>query len=134
MSLTAAQLESLDTNGFLSFDSLISARSVIELRSVYDRILAHDIAAEGDRWLGGVTRQVMFPSKAHALFDDNEAREVTRAVARVARTGFRVRSAVVQAAGPSRVDAIAPGHGVFTHAIQPEGLSVPRSMRNARSI
>jgi hypothetical protein len=87
MSLTAAQLESLDSNGFLSFESLVSARSVAELRSVYDRILAHDIAAEGDRWLGGVTRQVMFPSKAHPLFDDNEARDMSRGIARAAFDG-----------------------------------------------
>jgi len=35
MSLTAAQLESLDTNGFLSFESPVSTRSIVELRSVY---------------------------------------------------------------------------------------------------
>lgn len=87
MSLTPAQLESLDADGFLSFEALVSQRSVTELRGVYDRILSRDIAAEGDRWLGGVTRQVMFPSKAHPLFHDNEAREATRAIARAAFDG-----------------------------------------------
>ncbi len=87
MNLTAAQLEALDAKGYLSFDSLLSAESVAELRDVYDRILAREIAAEGDRWLGGVTRQVMLPSKAHPLFADNEARTAARDIARVAFDG-----------------------------------------------
>jgi len=87
MTLTAAQLEALDANGYLSFDSLVSAEGVAELREVYDRILAREVAAEGDRWLGGVTRQVISPSKSHPLFVDNEARTATRGIARVAFDG-----------------------------------------------
>jgi hypothetical protein len=59
--------------------------------------------------------------QAHALFDDNEAREVTRAVARVARTGVRVRSAVVQAAGPSRGDAMAQDMAYSRMPFSPKG-------------
>ena len=85
--LTAAQLQTLDANGYLAFDSLISAQTVARLREVYDRILSRDVAAEGDRWLGGVTRQVMLPSKAHPLFDSNAGRDATRDIARAAFDG-----------------------------------------------
>ena len=85
--LTANQLRSLDTNGFLAFDALISERAVSQLREVYDQILARDVFAEGDRWLGGVTRQVILPSKAHPLFETNAARDATREIARAAFDG-----------------------------------------------
>ena len=87
MSLTATQMLALDTNGFLAFEPLIDPPSVAKLREVYDRILSREVAVEGDRLLGGVTRQVIRPSTAHPLFEDNAALHTTRAIARAAFDG-----------------------------------------------
>ena len=87
MSLTATHLLALDTNGFLAFESLLDPGSVATLREVYDQILSRQVAAEGDRWLGGVTRQVIRPSKTHPLFEDNPALDTTRSIARAAFDG-----------------------------------------------
>ena len=79
---SSQRLESLQADGFTTFDALICADAVTALRAIYDRILSRELAAEGDRWLGEVTRQVMFPSRAHELFRCNEALDATRAIAR----------------------------------------------------
>lgn len=87
VSVTAAQLQALEHNGFFALDALISPQTVAELRDAYDRILAREVAAEGDRFLGGVTRQVILPSKAHPTFAANAARDATRDIAQVVFDG-----------------------------------------------
>ena len=82
-----SQLRSLEQNGFAAFDALIPVTAVGELRAAYDQILSRQVAAEGDRWLGDVTRQVILPSKAHPMFASNAARDATREIARVVFDG-----------------------------------------------
>ncbi len=45
-----------------------------ELRAAYDELLRGDIRAEGDRQLGGVTRQIMRPHNAHPVVRDTRRR------------------------------------------------------------
>ena len=85
--LNATQLQTLDTDGFLALHNVVAAADLALLRDVYDKLLAREVAAEGDRWLGGVTRQIILPSRAHPLFAANAARETTRAIARAAFDG-----------------------------------------------
>lgn len=61
------------SEGFLVIPEFIDASTVAELRHAYDEILSGAVRAEGDRMLGGRTRQVMLPSQAHPVFDDNAA-------------------------------------------------------------
>ena len=84
---SAVQLQLLERDGFVAFDALVSAAVVGELRDAYDQILSRQIAAEGDRWLGDVTRQIILPSKAHPTFASNAARDATRDIARVVFDG-----------------------------------------------
>jgi ectoine hydroxylase-related dioxygenase (phytanoyl-CoA dioxygenase family) len=68
-------------DGFLSLAKLIDADTVAELRRLYDACVDGTLVPDGDRrMLGGVTRQVMFPSKYHAYFRDNPAIRVARAI------------------------------------------------------
>src|SRR4051812_48415255 len=71
--LTPAQLHDYQRDGFLVLPQFTDAACLEELRSAYDEILDHAVPAAGDRMLGGVTRQVMFPSAAHRVFDRNPA-------------------------------------------------------------
>jgi ectoine hydroxylase-related dioxygenase (phytanoyl-CoA dioxygenase family) len=62
-----------DEDGFLVIERFVDDELLAELRAAYDEVLAGDVEAHGDRMLGGITRQVMFPSIAHPLFNRNEA-------------------------------------------------------------
>lgn len=60
------QAEELRVRGFTSVDDLIPASAVAELAEIYDEILAGDVdCGEDDRWLGGITRQVISPRRYH---------------------------------------------------------------------
>lgn len=72
--MTAQSLAgALRGDGFAVVDCLIASGEVDALASAYDEIVDGRKRAAGDRMLGGITRQVMNPSAAHALFEDNMA-------------------------------------------------------------
>src|SRR5438309_9360535 len=69
--LSDSQVEAWQRDGFLVLDDCVAAGSLDALRAAYDEILSKHVEASGDRMLGGITRQVMLPSAAHATFDRN---------------------------------------------------------------
>jgi hypothetical protein len=71
VAVTAEQVDSYRRDGFGSLEALADADTIAELARAYDRVLAGDWL--GDRQLGGITRQVMMPSAADPVFDDNAA-------------------------------------------------------------
>lgn len=80
--LTDEQADRFHRDGFLAVDRLIDDGAVEELRDAYDRIIAREIEAAGDRMLGGVTRQVMIPAAASETFNRNAAIGEAKAVVR----------------------------------------------------
>lgn len=66
-------------DGFVVLRELADATTVDVLRAAYDEVLA-DGRHEGDRLLGGVTRQVMYPHLAHDTFRANAALERARSI------------------------------------------------------
>jgi hypothetical protein len=75
------------SQGFVRVPRLIGEADLEALRTAYDDLLAADGAQPGisDRWLGGLTRQIVHPDQAHPLFRDNAALRAGRAVARALR-------------------------------------------------
>src|SRR5579884_2539570 len=71
--LSPAQAEAWNRDGFLVLDRFIDSDVLAALRGAYDEVLSGAVEAAGDRMLGEITRQVMNPSEAHPLFDDNPA-------------------------------------------------------------
>jgi len=69
--LSAEHAEAWERDGFLVWDSFVDVEVLAELRRAYDEVIERQVAAAGDRMLGGVTRQVMIPSSAHPTFDRN---------------------------------------------------------------
>lgn len=60
--------------GFAVIEDLIAPEALEALRAGYDALLAADAGAEaGDRYLGGLTRQIMSPERLHPVFADNPA-------------------------------------------------------------
>jgi len=76
-----AERRRFDEDGFLVFERLIGEDAVRELRGAYDRILEREVAALGDRLLGGITRQVMMPCLTHPAFDRNPALDAAAEIA-----------------------------------------------------
>jgi ectoine hydroxylase-related dioxygenase (phytanoyl-CoA dioxygenase family) len=74
--------EQFERDGFAVIPALVEAADLAELRHHYDAVIAGDIACEGDRYLGGLTRQVMTPERHHRYFSDNPAVSAARAMAR----------------------------------------------------
>lgn len=73
LAVTQQQRDEWSRNGFLVLPDLVPVAELRRLRSAYDEILDAQVPAEGDRMLGGVTRQVMHPSQSHPTFDRNPA-------------------------------------------------------------
>ena len=80
--LTPDDVATFHEQGFLAIDSLIDAAEVERLRDAYDAILERSVVADGDRMLGGITRQVMGPSQAVPAFDENAALDAARSIGR----------------------------------------------------
>ena len=78
MRLSAGQLAQYETNGFLAIERLVDDGTVAALRDAYDEILAG--GEDGERMLGGITRQVMIPSGLHPLYKRNPALDAAREV------------------------------------------------------
>lgn len=81
MRLINEQLAQYERDGYLVIDNLIEPSVVAELSRAYDELLERKIEAEGDRRLGGITRQIIMPSQAHHLFGSNAAIEAAREIA-----------------------------------------------------
>jgi ectoine hydroxylase-related dioxygenase (phytanoyl-CoA dioxygenase family) len=79
--LTPAELAAYHRDGFAVMPDFIDADVVAELRQAYDEIIEREVDAPGDRMLGGITRQVMFPAQAHPVFNRNAAIAVARRLA-----------------------------------------------------
>jgi ectoine hydroxylase-related dioxygenase (phytanoyl-CoA dioxygenase family) len=73
--------EELAVCGFTVRPRLVDEAVVEQLRTAYDEILDHTVTAQGDRMLGGLTRQVMAPSQAHPVFDRNAALDAAAEIA-----------------------------------------------------
>jgi hypothetical protein len=76
-----AERRRFESDGFLVFERLIDDCAVRELGAAYDQILRRDVAAIGDRLLGGITRQVMMPCLSHPAFDRNPALDAAAEIA-----------------------------------------------------
>jgi ectoine hydroxylase-related dioxygenase (phytanoyl-CoA dioxygenase family) len=71
-----------EADGFLAFDRIADDDTVAELALRYDQMLSGEIDCSlTDRKLGSITRQIMFPSRYHATFQQNAAREAGRQIA-----------------------------------------------------
>lgn len=72
--ISADQISRFKRDGFATVQSLIDRETVEILRGLYDRFLRQEIdCGVNDRYLGGITRQVLRPSLYHAYFKDNPA-------------------------------------------------------------
>jgi hypothetical protein len=72
--LSEEQLAQFKRDGFTTVPALIDSNTVAVLRDLYDRFLRHEFACgENDRYLGGITRQVLRPSLQCDYFKDNPA-------------------------------------------------------------
>lgn len=80
--LAAEQVARFWDDGFLAIDRLVDDDVVDALRAAYDDIVGFRVESTTDRWLGGITRQVLVPSMVHPLFDENPALEAGREVMR----------------------------------------------------
>ncbi len=71
--MSADQIQQFNTQGFIAIPRLLDAQTLTSLQEYYDKIVRHEIELPGDRQLGGVTRQVMNPSKHIPYFLSNPA-------------------------------------------------------------
>jgi ectoine hydroxylase-related dioxygenase (phytanoyl-CoA dioxygenase family) len=79
--LSPAQVAAWNRDGYLVLDRFIDGELLAALRDAYDEVLSGAVEASGDRMLGEITRQVMNPSDAHPLFEDNPAVRAGLAIA-----------------------------------------------------
>lgn len=80
--LTTEQVSRFWDDGFLAIARLVDDTTVAALRAAYDDIVEFRVESPTDRWLGGITRQVLVPSMVHPLFEANPALEAGREVMR----------------------------------------------------
>ncbi len=80
--LTAEQVARFWDDGFLAIERLVDDEVVDALRDAYDDMVGFRVSSPTDRYLGGITRQVLVPSMVHPLFDENPALEAGRDVMR----------------------------------------------------
>jgi ectoine hydroxylase-related dioxygenase (phytanoyl-CoA dioxygenase family) len=72
--VTDAHVAQFRADGFTTFESLVDDEALVDLRASYDRILAGEVECGPDfRMLGGITRQVMAPSRHLPAIQDNPA-------------------------------------------------------------
>lgn len=76
------QLEAWRRDGFLIVEHLVDGHTLTTLRTAYDEILSGQVAVDGDRLLGDITRQVIAPSSEHPTFDRNPAVRLGSKIAR----------------------------------------------------
>lgn len=76
------QIAAWHRDGFLILDRFIDGTTLKTLSDAYDEILSRRIVATRDRMLGNITRQVMMPSQAAPVFDNNPAVAAGLAIAR----------------------------------------------------
>ena len=75
-------LDHFATNGFAVIEELASKSTVEQLLEAYRHLLRADHQGnEQDRYLGGLTRQIMNPHTLDPVFADNEAIEGARRIA-----------------------------------------------------
>jgi hypothetical protein len=117
--LSATELVRFEEQGFLRIERLISDDAVSRLNKVYDQILSCETLAEGDRLLGGVTRQVMRPHQAHPLFADNEGRRNAERIASQIFGGSPSFLYDMLIYKPPQHPVETPWHQDFAYAYQP---------------
>lgn len=127
--LSPDQCRRYHEDGFLGIDELVDKEGTDELRQAYDDILAGTVPAEGDRLLGGVTRQVMLPSEAHPVFHDNVALRHAFAMAqRLLETEDVTRAFDMLIYKPPGHPAPTPWHQDFAYSqvpTAPAGVPIP---------
>ena len=104
MPLSSEQVAAFHRDGFLALERLVGDDTVEELRAAYDALLEREVEAPGDRMLGGVTRQIVFPSLAHPGFAANAALDAA------ARIVAQLYPAPCQARVHDMLIAKPPGH------------------------
>jgi hypothetical protein len=70
---STVDITALERDGFLVVDQLVAGADLERLRAAYDEVIDQRVLAPGDRYLGGLIRQVMVPSAVHPVFADNPA-------------------------------------------------------------
>ena len=81
--LSPEALAAFERDGYLSVWRVSDLEEVARLRRLYDAVLAKEIdMGSDDRMLGGLTRQVMHPSKHHEYFQDNPVQATCQEIAR----------------------------------------------------
>jgi len=81
--MTSPIVEQFRRDGFAAIPHLADRATVAALGAVYDAMLSGEIdASPTDNPLGMITRQIMLPSRYHALFRDNQALAAGRELAR----------------------------------------------------
>ena len=81
MRLSEEQEQAWRRDGFVVIERLIDPDALEGLREAYDAILSRQVVAAGDRWLGGITRQVMLACAAHPAFHQNDALDAAAEIA-----------------------------------------------------
>lgn len=118
--LTPTQMASWSRDGFLVVDRLIDSATTAALRAAYDEVLARRELNPADRMLGGITRQVMRPAEAHALFDRNPALDRGFALAQqLFGTGHLVRTFDMLIYKPPGHPHETPWHQDFAYGAMP---------------
>jgi ectoine hydroxylase-related dioxygenase (phytanoyl-CoA dioxygenase family) len=79
--LTADEIRRWHEEGYLVRDRFADGQTLSRLREAYDDVLERRTVAEGDRFLGELTRQVMTPRTVDPYFADNPLIDQARAIA-----------------------------------------------------
>jgi hypothetical protein len=123
-------VEEFRRDGFLAIPRLADAETVARLGEVYDAMLRREIDVSAtDNPLGMITRQIMMPSKYHAVFRDNAALEGAREIAKslLGVDDPRPRFDMLIYKEPGQL-ATTPWHQDFSYAVMPmtpAGSTIP---------
>ncbi|MFD2078183.1 Phytanoyl-CoA dioxygenase (PhyH) [Actinopolymorpha cephalotaxi] len=118
--LNGQQVASWHRDGFLVLDRLIGPETTAALRGAYDDLLTRQDTNPSDRMLGGITRQVMLPARAHPLFDRNPAVDNALVLARqLFGTDQLVRTFDMLIYKPPGHPHVTPWHQDFAYGAMP---------------
>jgi ectoine hydroxylase-related dioxygenase (phytanoyl-CoA dioxygenase family) len=129
MRLSDSEVQRWDEDGFLAIERFIEDDVVADLRAAYDDVLGGLVPAQGDRMLGGRTRQVMWPSQAHVTFQSNAALDAGHEIARqlLGSAGFLFDMLIYK---PPNHPEETPWHQDMSYSRQPfapAGVKIPLS-------
>ena len=123
-------LDNFERNGFAVIPNLVSKHTVEELLAAYRALVAEDHPGnEQDRYLGGVTRQVMNPHTFDPVFEDNEALTNAKRIATGLMEGgepqFLFSMAIYKPAGHPHTTPWHQDMSYISQPTSPPGLTIP---------